>query len=172
MVRAVEHLGHRARQPRRRRRPRHVFAVAIGLAEGDRRPAHQMGGDGRANGPAIAGLGGDIGAGIDARQDQVGRAVCHHVAKPHDHAIGRRAGHREPARRQFLQPHRLLDGQLTADPGIVAVRRHHPNLLGQVGGDRLGDGQTSRPDAIVIGHQNTAETLGAVGSGHGAIPLL
>ena len=61
-------------RPRRRRRARGAHPLAgIGLAEGDRRNAGQRAFHRRRHGAGISDVLGQIGAAVDARQDEVGR---------------------------------------------------------------------------------------------------
>ena len=77
------------------------------------------------------------------------------VARAHDHAIGRRAAHREMARADFAQPQRIVQRQRMRDAGLIEFRRHHPDVVGQRARDLLDDLQAGGVDAVVIGAENS-----------------
>ena len=81
--------------------------------------------------------------------------VAEDVARAHDHAIGRRAPHREMARADFAQPQRIVQRQRMRDAGLIELRRHDPDVVGQRAGDLLDDLQAGGMDAVVIGAENS-----------------
>ena len=77
-----------------RHRVAHALA-RIGLAERDRAHAGERALHRRRHRARISDVLGEIGAAVDARQDEVGRRVLHHVGQRQHHRVGRRAGDRE-----------------------------------------------------------------------------
>jgi hypothetical protein len=58
-------------------------------------------------------------------------------------------------RADFTQTERIVQRQRMRDPGLVELRRHHPDVVGQSAGDFLDDLQAGGVDAVVIGAENS-----------------
>src|SRR5699024_4661198 len=52
---------------------------------------------------------------------------------------------------------RSVQGNALAHPALIMLRRHHPNFLGDFGGDGFGDAKSRRINAVVIGQEELAE---------------
>src|SRR5258708_34258652 len=76
------------------------------------------------------------------------------MARPHDHAVGRRAPDREMTRPDFAQAKRIVQRQRMRAAGLNELRRHHPNIVRQRAGDLLDDLHAVAEDARAISAEN------------------
>ncbi len=83
-----------------------------------------------------------------------GPLAVEQMARAHDHAIGRRAAHREPALGDLAQPQRIVERQRVRHARLVVFRRDHPDIVGNGAGDLLAHVEPFRMDAVVIGDQD------------------
>ena len=77
------------------------------------------------------------------------------MARAHDNAVGRRAPHREVARADFAQAQGIVQRQGMRDTGLIELRRHDPDVIGQRAGDLLDNLQAGSMDAVVIGAEDS-----------------
>src|SRR5215217_241477 len=77
------------------------------------------------------------------------------MASPHDHAVGRRAPHREMARTDLTQSQRIVQRQRMRDAGLIKLGRHDPDIIRQRTGDLLHDLEAGSMDAVIIGAENS-----------------
>ena len=59
------------------------------------------------------------------------------------------------ARTDFAQPQRIVQRQRMRDAGLIELRRHDPDVVGQCARDLLDDLQAGGMDAVVIGAENS-----------------
>ena len=115
-----------------RHRVAHALA-RIGLAQRDRADAGQRAFHRRRHGARIGHVLGEIGAAVDARQDEVGRRILHDMGERQHHRVGRRAGDREAPLAVPAQPDRLRSGSANGRRPI-APRPARPT---QISSDKL-----------------------------------
>src|SRR3979409_2461434 len=58
-------------------------------------------------------------------------------------------------RTDFAQAKRIVQRQRMRDAGLIELRRHHPDIVGQFAGDFLDDLQAGGMDAVVVGAENS-----------------
>ena len=126
----------------------------IGLGQGEGGNAEHGALDGAGDGAGIGHVLGGVAAAIDAGQHQVGLAVGNDVPGADDHAIGRRALDGEVARPDLAQPQRIVERERMRYAGLVGLRCHHPDVVGQGAGDLLEHLEPARMHAVVIGDEN------------------
>src|SRR5579883_1641586 len=102
-----QHLAHHVGAVMRGGRPLHRLAVHVGLAEGDRRDSEQAAFHGAGNGTRVGDVVGEVGAAIDARQNDIGLAVLHEMLDAEQHAVAGRALEREFPLAHVAQTQRL-----------------------------------------------------------------
>ena len=132
-------------------------AVDERLAQGDARQAQVGGGEHRADGARVHHRIAQVGAAVDAGEHQIRRFLLEPFRHGEHHAVRRRAGHREAPLAVVVDPQRRVQGNALPHPALVVLRRHHPDFLGELRGDVLGDLQARRVDAVIIGQQNPAK---------------
>jgi len=135
---------------------RHAVAhplARIGLAERDRRDAGKCAFHRRRDGARISHVLGEVGAAVDPRQDQVGGTVLHDMRERHHHRVGRRAVDREPPLAQLAQAQRPGEGQRMPRARLFFGRRDRPNVIAKRRRDPFEQGESGRPDAVVIGEE-------------------
>jgi hypothetical protein len=72
-----------------------------------------------------------------------------------DDAIGRRAADREVARTDLAQAQRIVQRQRMRNAGLVKLRRHDPDVIGQRTRYLFDHLQSRGMDAVVIGAENS-----------------
>ncbi len=142
---------------------RHVMAHAlalVALAERDRGNAgegafHRRGGCAR-----IEHVLTQIGAAIDARQDQIGRRILHDHRQRQDHRIGRRADHLMMVPVDAAQPDRMGEGERAALARLLLGRGDDGDVVGETPRDPLEQVDARRVDAVIVGDEDTHQTPG------------
>ncbi len=129
----------------------------VGLRERKRRNAQDRGLDRAGDGAGIDHVLARIAAAVDAGQHQVGRPILDHVARGHDHAIGRGALDRETTLADLAQPQRIVERERMRHAGLIELRRDHPDIVGQRTRDLRADLETLGMDAVVVGDEDAHE---------------
>jgi hypothetical protein len=81
------------------------------------------------------------------------------MACAHDHAIGRRAAHREFVLVDLAQTQRVVERKRMSHAGLVMLRRHDPDIFGKRVSDLLAGIKPRRVNAVVVGDQNAQWNL-------------
>ena len=156
----LQELAHEFGAVLHRRLPSRLAALGARLgvigdeAHGDRGNAEQHALDGAGHRAGIVDVVGKILAAIDAGQDQVRRLVLEQEADAHDDAVGGRSLHRVAALIELAHAQGLGERQRMRGARLVGLRRHHPDILGDAGGDVLENVEARGLDAVVVGDQN------------------
>src|SRR6185437_2131723 len=99
-------------------------------------------------------------AGVDARQHDIRTAVTEDMRRADDDAVGwATADHGKALRPTLLEMHLAGEGEAVPCPALVAVRRHHPDVIGELCGDLAHHGEAGRVDAVVIGDEDAKAHL-------------
>jgi hypothetical protein len=85
--------------------------------------------------------------------------ILDHVARAHDHAVGRRALDREAALADLAQPQRVVERERMGDAGLVELGGKHPDVVGESARDLNADVEALGVDAVIVGDQD-AHALG------------
>ena len=150
--------------PRRRGLERHAVAhalAAVDLAQRDRPDAAERTLHRRRDRARIGYVLGQVRAAVDARQDQVGRAILHDLGERHHHRIGRRARHRIALLAMLPHADRPRQRQRMARARLFLRGCHHPDIVGQCPGDRLQHLEAGRVIAVVVGQQDPHQRFGS-----------
>ena len=131
-----------------------VGARIVGLRQRDRRNAEDGALDRAGDGAGIDHVLAGVAAAVDAGEDEIGPALLEQVHRAHDHAVGRRALDRVAALADRAQPQRIVERERVRDAGLVELRRHHPDVVGQRLADLGADVEPVGMDAVVVGDQD------------------
>ena len=144
----------------------------VGLGQGEGGNAEHGALDGAGDGTGIGHVLGGVAAAIDAREHQVGLAVGNDVPRADDHAVGRRALDGEVARPDLAQPQRIIERERMRHAGLVGLRRHHPDVIGQSAGDLFEHLEPAGMHAVVIGDENAHGARISLAANSRAVNLL
>ncbi len=153
----LENLVDRLRRESLRRfpdRPLAALDAAVGLRQRDGGNAEQRALDGRRDGAGIGDVLGDVLAAIDAGEHEIGLLVGEQAPDRHQHAIGRRALHREMLGRDLAQAQRGRQREGMRDAGLIGLGRDDPHIVGELLGDALQKLEAGGVHAVVVGEQD------------------
>ena len=105
----------------------------------------------RADGSGILHGIADIGPAVHPGKHQIRRGFPEPPGQRIEHTVRRRTGDCIAPVTLLIHPQRIMNGDALAGAATIMLRRHHPDLLGQVAGDLLEHFQAWRVDAVIIG---------------------
>src|SRR5690606_23121916 len=125
---------------------------AEGLAQGNRGDAQQGPGQGTADGAGVGDRIADVGAPVDAGQDQL-RFQLQQLGNAQQDAIAGCAADTEATFLKLVHPQRMVDRDGHRHAALVEVRGYDPHLVGNLVGDILQHLEARPAPAIIIGKQ-------------------